>query len=91
VGAHLRAKVEAKDAAVGEEEVVQGHEEGLAHDRVDRPHCLRDLRAASARYPGEQRGGELPRRAQLGEPPHERRNPPSKFETVPGINTSGKK
>ena len=77
---HLRAKVEAKDAAVGEEEVVQGHEEGLPHDGVDRPHCLRDLRAAArrarARHPCEQRGGELPRRAQLGELPHERRNPP---------------
>jgi len=80
VGVHLRAKVEAKDAAVGEEEVVQGHEEGLTHDGVDRPECLWDLwaatRRASARHPGEQRGGELPRRAQLGELPNERRNPP---------------
>lgn len=68
---NLRPKVEAKDAAVGEEEVVEGDEERLAYDRVDGPQRLRDLRAAARRssahhQPREQRGGELPRRAQLG-------------------------
>uniref|UniRef100_A0A0A9AH21 Uncharacterized protein n=1 Tax=Arundo donax TaxID=35708 RepID=A0A0A9AH21_ARUDO len=76
---HLRTKVEAKDAAVGEEEFIQRKEERLSNDRIQRSHSLRNLRPparrTSARQPREQRGGELPRRPELGQPPHERSNP----------------
>uniref|UniRef100_A0A0A9FIT0 Uncharacterized protein n=1 Tax=Arundo donax TaxID=35708 RepID=A0A0A9FIT0_ARUDO len=75
----LRTKVEAKDAAVGEEEFIQRKEERLSNDRIQRSHSLRNLRPparrTSARQPREQRGGELPRRPELGQPPHERSNP----------------
>ena len=87
--ADLRAKVESEDAAVGEEEVVEWDEEGMSHDGVERAHGLRDLRApargaAGARQPCEQRGGELPGRSQLGEPPHERSEPSDGLKTKEG-------
>jgi hypothetical protein len=85
---HLGAEVESEDAAVGEEEVIQRQEEGLAYDRIERSQSLRNLRPPArrtgARQPRKQRGGELPRRAQLGEPPRERSNPSKKpQESVP--------
>lgn len=76
----LGPKVEAKDAAVGEEEVVERQEEGLPSDGRQRPNRLRQLRplpraGATARGLGEQRGGQLPRRAELAQPRREGSNP----------------
>jgi hypothetical protein len=71
-----------EDATVGEEEVLQRKEEGLAYDHIQRSQGLRNLCApvqhTSARQPSIQRGSELPQRTQLGEPPRERSNPSKK-------------
>jgi hypothetical protein len=40
---HLRAEVELEDATVGEEEVIQGQEEDLAYDHIQRSQGLRNL------------------------------------------------
>lgn len=75
---HLRAEIEAKDAAIGKEEIIERDEESLPCHRTHRPHRLRYLRSAATGDLGEQRGGELPRWAELGKPHREGSNPPEK-------------
>jgi len=85
--ADLRAKVESEDAAVGEEEVVEW-DEACPTMALSEPAALWDLgppaHRAGARQPGEQHGGELLGRAQLGEPPHERSEPSDGLKTKEG-------
>lgn len=67
----LGPEVEAKEAAVGEEVVVERQEDGVPGRQ--RPRHLRQRRAparrrAPAQHLREQPGRELPRRTQLGQP-----------------------